>query len=101
MFIYIYIYTYINYIHHVPTCLNCHKAILVITRQAHYFHDCICVMPILLPQNHSMNITVYIYIYIYIYIYMVFTTKRYLEVTTESWPKWDLNPRPLHSIQTL
>ena len=32
---------------------------------------------------------------------MVFTTERYLEVATESWPKWDLNPRPLNSIQTL
>ena len=40
-------------------------------------------------------------VYIYIYIYMVFTTERFLEVTIESWPEWDLNPRPLNSVQTL
>ena len=32
-----------------------------------------------------------IYIYIYIYIF----------VAIESWPEWDLNPRPLNSVQTL
>ena len=49
----------------------------------------------------------YIYIYIYIhtyihtYIHMVFTTEGFLEVAIESWPEWDLNPRPLNSVQTL
>ena len=37
-------------------------------------------------------------IYIYIYIY---TTERFLEVAIESWPEWDLNPRPLNSILML
>ena len=37
--------------HHVPKCMSCHKAIVVITGRAHCFLDCI-----------------YIYIYIYIYI---------------------------------
>ena len=35
---------------------------------------------------------------------MVFTTNAFFEVAIESWPKWpewDLNPRPLNSIQTL
>ena len=32
---------------------------------------------------------------------MVFTTARFLEVATESWPELDLNPRPLNSVQTL
>ena len=34
---------------------------------------------------------------------MVFTTEGFLEVQVaiESWSKWDLNPRPLNSIQTL
>ena len=34
---------------------------------------------------------------------MVFTTEGVLEVevTIESWSKWDLNPQPLNSIQTL
>ena len=35
------------------------------------------------------------------YIYMVFTTEEFLEVAVESWPEWDLNPRPLNSVQTL
>ena len=30
---------------------------------------------------------------------MVFTTEGFSAV--ESWPEWDLNPRPLNSIQTL
>ena len=29
---------------------------------------------------------------------MVFTTKGFLEVTIESWPEWDLNPRALNSV---
>ena len=32
---------------------------------------------------------------------MVFTTDRLFEVAIESWPKWDLNPRPLNSVQTV
>ena len=47
---------------------------------------------------------IYMYISIYISIYirhMVFTTEGFFEVTIESWPKWDLNPRLLNSVQTL
>ena len=36
-----------------------------------------------------------------IYIYMVFTTEEFLEVAIESWPGWDLNPRPLSYIYIL
>ena len=32
---------------------------------------------------------------------MVFTTEGFLEVAIESWPEWDLKPRPLNSVQTL
>ena len=33
---------------------------------------------------------------------MVFTTEGFLEVAIESWPGWDLNPRPLNScVQVL
>ena len=39
--------------------------------------------------------------YICIYVYMVFTTGGFFEVAIESWPKWDLHPRPLNSVQTL
>ena len=35
------------------------------------------------------------------YVYMVFTTEVLLEVAIESWPGWDLNPRPPNSVQTL
>ena len=31
---------------------------------------------------------------------MVFTTEGFLEVAIESWPEWDLNSRPLNSVQT-
>ena len=30
---------------------------------------------------------------------MVFTTEGLFEVAIESWPEWDLNPRPLNSVQ--
>ena len=36
-----------------------------------------------------------------LYIMPVFTTKGFFEVAVESWPEWDLNPRPLNSVQTL
>ena len=32
---------------------------------------------------------------------MVFTTQGFFEVAIESWPKWDVNPRPLNSVQML
>ena len=48
-----------------------------------------------------MYLYIYIYIFIYIYIYIVFSTDGFFEVAIESWPEWDLDPRPLNSIQTL
>ena len=36
-----YIYIYIVFDIHVPKCMSCHKAIVVITGRAHCFHDCI------------------------------------------------------------
>ena len=36
---------------------------------------------------------------LHIYIYMVFITEGFFEVAIESWPEWDLNPRPLNSVQ--
>ena len=35
-------------VHHVPKCISCHKAIVVITGRAHCFHECIYIMPIFL-----------------------------------------------------
>ena len=53
-------------------------------------------------MNDDIYIIIYmIYVMIYIYIYMVFTTEGFFEVAIESWPEWDLNPRPLNSTQTL
>ena len=46
-------------VHHVPKCMSCHKAIVVITGRAHCFHDYIYIY-----------IYIFIYIYIYIYIYI-------------------------------
>ena len=34
------------------------------------------------------------------YIHMIITTEGLFEVAIESWLKWDLNPRPLNSVQT-
>ena len=41
------------------------------------------------------------YINIKWYIYVVFTTDEFFEVAIESWSEWDLNPRPLSSVQKL
>ena len=32
---------------------------------------------------------------------MVFTTERFFEVAIESWTEWNVNPRPLNSVQML
>ena len=32
---------------------------------------------------------------------MVFLTGGFFEVAIESWPEWDLNPRPLNSVQIM
>ena len=32
---------------------------------------------------------------------MVFITEGFFEVAIESWPEWNLNPRPVNSVQTL
>ena len=34
-------------------------------------------------------------------IHMIFTTEALFEVAIESWAEWDLNPRPLNSVQML
>ena len=34
-------------------------------------------------------------------IHMVFITEGFFEVAIESLPEWDLNPRPLNSVQML
>ena len=49
----------------------------------------------------KIGISLLLFTYLRIYIYMVFTTDGFFEVAIESWPEWDLNPRPLNSVQTL
>ena len=34
-------------------------------------------------------------------VHMIFTTERFIEVAIENWRDWDLNPRPMNSIQTI
>ena len=56
-------------VYHVLKCVNCHKAIEVITGRAHCFHNCIYLYIFI-------SISIYIYIYIsistYIYIYIIY-----------------------------
>ena len=40
-------------VHHVPKCMSCHKATVVITRKAHCFHGYIYITPILLLWDLS------------------------------------------------
>ena len=56
-------------VHHVPKCMSCHKAIVVITGRVHYFTiTCIYIY---------IYIYIYVYIYIYIYIYIFIYTYIY------------------------
>ena len=55
--------------HHVPKCMSCNKAIVVITGRAHCFRDCIYIMPILLlwdlstlcAMDHFWPLMLYLY----------------------------------------
>ena len=51
-------------VHHVPKCMSCHKAIVVITGRAHCFHDYIFTY---IYYAHPAS---YDHLYIYIYIYI-------------------------------
>ena len=42
-----------------------------------------------------------IYLSIYLFTHIYFTTEGFVEVAIESWLEWDLNPRPMNSVQTL
>ena len=75
------VYVYIT-VHHVPKCMSCNKAIVVITGKTHCFHDCMGIAPILLISGLSslcvvgvldhLSSIIHIYIYnIYIYIYIL------------------------------
>ena len=61
---YIYIYIYIcnheknvpSRLHHVPKCISCHKATVVISGRAHCFHDYIYIVLILHLRDLSIKI---------------------------------------------
>ena len=48
-----------------------------------------------------MCVCVCMCVFVCVYVCVVFTTEGLFEVAIESWPEWDLNPRPLNSLQTL
>ena len=61
-----------------------------------------------LLNKYMSSIYKYIYIYIYLYIkhiyiyihgWWIYTNDGFLKVPIKSWPKWDLNPRPLNSVR--
>ena len=62
-------------LHHVFKSMNCHKAIVVITRMPHYFHECIYIYIYIYVHTCILYIYIYIkvYIYIYIFIYYIYT----------------------------
>ena len=79
-------------------CYICHYIYVTMFYICHYIVIYVC---------RYIYMSLYIYVVIYIchsYIYVViyiFTTEGLFEVAIESWPEWDLNPRPLNSVQTL
>ena len=46
-------------VEHVPKCMSCHKAVVVITGRAHCFHGCIYIAPILLLRYLSTLCVIY------------------------------------------
>ena len=98
----------ILYIYHVPKCMSCHKAIVVITGRAHCFHDYIYITPILLLWDLSTLCVVdqlwplilhIIYTIIYTYIKknkgvyaFQFTCSRMLLIRKDKyWVRWHKN----------
>ena len=60
-------------IHHVPKCMSCHKAIVVINGRAHCFHDNIYVYIYIICTYIIYYILYSIYIYYaYCYIYYIY-----------------------------
>ena len=60
-------------VHHVPNCMSCHKAIVVITGRAHSFHDNRYITLILLLWDLStLYVVDHLWPLIYIYIIYIF-----------------------------
>ena len=57
-------------LHHVPKSMSCHKAIVVMTRMPHYFHECVYIYIYIYIYICAYMYIIYIYIYKYIYIYI-------------------------------
>ena len=75
----------VHCMHHVPKCLSCKEAILVIIRRVHCFHDYIRLAPIsefsFLPVFTLFYLIIYIYIYIH-YIYHIMYEYIYIYIHT-------------------
>ena len=73
-------------VHHVPKCMSCHKAIVVITGRAHCFHDCMYIMPILLLWDLSTlcvvnHLWLFVYTFMYFYILLYYLKTLFLDYT--------------------
>ena len=86
-----YCYQHCVIVYRVPKCMRCHKAIVVITRRAHGFHDYIYTyIYIRYIVIHIYILCIfYIYIYMYIYIYICIYKMYYvrLKITGTNKPK--------------
>ena len=74
------LYAIMKTVHHVPKCMSCHKAIVVITGRAHCFHDNIYITLILLLWDLS---TLCVVDHLYIYIYIRYTMKGFWSGKTD------------------
>ena len=75
-------------IYHVPKCMSCQEATLVVTRKAHSFNDCIYISLILLlwhlsnlcVVDHLKPLITYLSIYLFIYLYTYICIKTHIHV---------------------
>ena len=65
-------------------------------------NECLVVLPTLI-YIYIIYILLYVIYIIYIYvIYIIYIIYYiYIYLATESWPEWNLNQRPLNSVQRL
>ena len=41
-------------VHHVPKCMSCHKAIVVVTTKVHCFHDCMYIYVVSMLSDYHI-----------------------------------------------
>ena len=58
-------------VHHVPKCMSCHRAIVVITGRAYCFHNCIYILrPCCFCEIWALCVSLNIYDHLYVYVYI-------------------------------